>query len=71
LAQAEAEENLAALDAHERALSAEIAKGASGGYTEISRFGDYRSRRSRRSGGSGSTVWSAGMGKGDEEWNAS
>jgi hypothetical protein len=61
LAQAEAEESLAALDAHERALSAEIARGASGGYTEISRLGDGRARRSRRSVGSGSTVWSAGM----------
>ena len=71
LAQAEAEETLAVLDAHERALSAEIAKGASGGFTEISRFGEYRNRRSRRSGGSASTVWSAGMGKGDEEWTAS
>ncbi|KDQ63628.1 hypothetical protein JAAARDRAFT_119974 [Jaapia argillacea MUCL 33604] len=57
LAQAEAESKLAALDAHERALSAEIAKGASGGFTEIT-----RSRRGRKSaGGSGSTVWSAGM----------
>ena len=67
LAQAEAENSLAALDAHERTLSAEIARGASSGFTEISpRVG----RRGRRSGGgsSGSTVWSAGMsGGGDED----
>ncbi|EPQ60705.1 hypothetical protein GLOTRDRAFT_124457 [Gloeophyllum trabeum ATCC 11539] len=63
LEQAEAENKLAALDAHERALSAEIAKGASGGYTEIT-----RTRRSRRShGDSGSTVWSAGMSKNGED----
>ncbi|KZT30504.1 hypothetical protein NEOLEDRAFT_1054416 [Neolentinus lepideus HHB14362 ss-1] len=63
LEQAEAENKLAALDAHERALSAEIAKGASGGYTEIT-----RTRRSRRShGDSGSTVWSAGMSKSGED----
>ncbi|RDB29348.1 hypothetical protein Hypma_015415 [Hypsizygus marmoreus] len=56
----EAENSLAALDAHERTLSAEIARGASSGFTEISpRVG----RRSRRSAGgsSGSTVFSAGM----------
>ena len=61
----EAENSLAALDAHERDLGAEIAKGSNGGFTEITpRVG----RRSRRSaGGSGSTVWSAGMsGTGDE-----
>lgn len=60
LERAEAENSLAALDAHERGLSAEIARGASGGFTEI----NPRSlgRRSRISaGGSGSTVWSAGM----------
>ncbi|KAF8807512.1 hypothetical protein BYT27DRAFT_7223332 [Phlegmacium glaucopus] len=65
LEHAEAENSLAALDAHERDLGAEIAKGSSGGFTEIApRVG----RRSRRSaGGSGSTVWSAGMsGTGDE-----
>ena len=64
LRQAEAEESLAALDAHERALSAEIARGASGGLTEIlprSFHGEERSRRSRKSRESGSTVWSAGM----------
>lgn len=60
LVQAEAESTLAALDAHERQLSAEIAKGAGSGFTEVvRRSGDRRS--SRRSGGSGSTVWSAGM----------
>ncbi|KAJ2976715.1 hypothetical protein NUW54_g11523 [Trametes sanguinea] len=57
---------LAALDAHERQLSIEIAKGSPGGFTEIvRRSGDRRS--SRRSGGSGSTVWSAGMSKGEGE----
>ncbi|KAI0830643.1 hypothetical protein BC628DRAFT_1312969 [Trametes gibbosa] len=68
LEQAEAESSLAALDAHERQLSAEIAKGSPGGFTEImrrSRDGDRRS--SRKSGGSGSTVWSAGMSKGEGE----
>jgi len=57
---AEAEQSLAVLDARERDLRAEIAKGGSGGFTEITpRSG----RKSRRSGGdsSGSTVWSAGM----------
>ncbi|CCL98986.1 uncharacterized protein FIBRA_00994 [Fibroporia radiculosa] len=62
LEQAEAENTLAALDAHERQLSAEIAKGGGGGFTEIMRrSGDRRS--SRKSGESGSTVWSAGMSK--------
>ncbi|KAG6911880.1 hypothetical protein DXG01_000127 [Tephrocybe rancida] len=67
LEQAEAESSLAALDAHERNLSAEIARGASGGFTEISsRIGGRRSRRSA-GGSSGSTVWSAGMsGDGDD-----
>ncbi|TCD69974.1 hypothetical protein EIP91_005563 [Steccherinum ochraceum] len=61
LEQAEAEGTLAALDAHERHLSAEIAKGSGGGFTELSRrSGD---RRSSRRSGSGSTVWSAGMSK--------
>lgn len=67
LEQAEAESTLAALDAHERQLSAEIAKGGGGGFTEIvrrNRDGDRRS--SRRSGGSGSTVWSAGMSRGED-----
>ncbi|KAH7931108.1 hypothetical protein BV22DRAFT_1124494 [Leucogyrophana mollusca] len=65
LEQAEAENTLAALDAHERTLSEEIAKGSGSGFTELSPRGpgeEWRSRRSRRSaGGSGSTVWSAGM----------
>ncbi|OJT03071.1 hypothetical protein TRAPUB_6414 [Trametes pubescens] len=66
LEQAEAESALAALDAHERQLSVEIAKGSPGGFTEIvRRSGDRRS--SRRSGGSGSTVWSAGMSKAEGE----
>lgn len=64
LERAEAENSLAALDAHERNLSAELAKGGSGGFTEIA---SRQGRRSRRSaGGSGSTVWSAGMSAGDE-----
>ena len=67
LEHAEAENSLAVLDAHERDLSAEIAKGSNGGFTEIApRVG----RKSRRSAGgsSGSTVWSAGMsGTGDEQ----
>jgi hypothetical protein len=69
LEQAEAENTLAALDAHERELSAEMAKGGSGGFTDIvprRSIGQRRhmsSGRSRTSGGrsSGSTVWSAGM----------
>lgn len=60
LVHAEAESSLAALDAHERQLSAEIAKGAGGGFTEVARRNSER-RSSKRSGGSGSTVWSAGM----------
>ncbi|RPD81977.1 hypothetical protein L226DRAFT_12884 [Lentinus tigrinus ALCF2SS1-7] len=63
LEQAEAESAIAALDAHERQLSVEIAKGSPGGFTEIvRRSGD---RRSSRRSGSGSTVWSAGMSKGE------
>jgi hypothetical protein len=67
LAHAEAENSLAALDAHEQALSAEMARGAGGGFTEIARRGTGQGRRSRRSrasgagSGSGSTVWSAGI----------
>ena len=63
----EAENSLAALDAHEKVLSAEIARGASTGFTEIARRSSERrrSRRSRMSGGGsasgGSTVWSAGI----------
>ncbi|KAI1793883.1 hypothetical protein LXA43DRAFT_971543 [Ganoderma leucocontextum] len=65
LEQAEAESTLAALDAHERHLSDQIAKGSPGGFTEIiRRSGD---RRSSRRSGSGSTVWSAGMSKGEGE----
>ncbi|KAI0721309.1 hypothetical protein C8T65DRAFT_692388 [Cerioporus squamosus] len=65
LEQAEAESAIAALDAHERQLSVEIAKGSPGGFTEIMRrSGD---RRSSRRSGSGSTVWSAGMSKGEGE----
>ncbi|KAG6842567.1 hypothetical protein C0991_000093 [Blastosporella zonata] len=70
LEQAEAESSLAALDAHERNLSAEIARGASGGFTDISpRAGGRRGRRSAGgSSGSRSTVWSAGMsGNGDDD----
>ncbi|KAG6832441.1 hypothetical protein H0H92_001487 [Tricholoma furcatifolium] len=67
LEQAEAESSLAALDAHERNLSAEIARGAGGGFTEISpRIGGRRSRRSA-GGSSGSTIWSAGMMSGNGE----
>ncbi|KAL4064930.1 hypothetical protein V8B97DRAFT_1188944 [Scleroderma yunnanense] len=71
LEHAEAENTLAALDVHERNLGEEIAKGGSGGFTEISArsLGDeWRSRRSRRSGGgSSSTVWSAGMSRTDDD----
>jgi hypothetical protein len=66
LEHAEAENSLAVLDAHERDLGAEIAKGSHGGFTEIApRVG----RRSRRTpGSSGSTIWSAGMSAtGDEQ----
>lgn len=68
LEQAEAENSLAALDAHERDLSAEIARGGGSGFTEMSpRAGGRRSRRSA-GGSSGSTVWSAGMsGGGDDD----
>ncbi|KAI0051723.1 hypothetical protein FA95DRAFT_1534081 [Auriscalpium vulgare] len=62
LAQAEAESTLAALDAQERALSVSLAKGGSSGFTELAPRRKSGSRRSRTSGGgSGSTVWSAGM----------
>lgn len=72
LERAEAENSLAALDAHERNLSDEIAKGGSGGFTELGpRNGpgdEWRSKRSRRSaGGSGSTIWSAGMSKAEDD----
>lgn len=64
LEHAEAEQKLAALDAHEKSLSEQLSKGGSSGFTEP----PSRSlRRKERSGtgsiqsGSGSTVWSAGM----------
>ncbi|KAJ8521422.1 hypothetical protein ONZ45_g1868 [Pleurotus djamor] len=60
LEQAEAENTLAALDAHERQLSADIARGGSSGFTEIAPRSSRRSRRSAGGSGSGSTVWSAG-----------
>ena len=66
LERAEAEQSLAILDARERDLSAEIAKGGGGGFTEMVPRSGRRSRRSA-GGSSGSTVWSAGMsGNGDE-----
>ena len=68
LVQAQAEESLAALDAHERVLSTEMAKGGSGGFTEILPRRKSGSRRSHTSGGgSGSTVWSAGMSRTGED----
>jgi hypothetical protein len=71
LERAEAENSLAALDAHERTLSAEIARGGNSGFTEIASrrsMGGRRSRRSAGGSGSGSTVWSAGMsGGGDDD----
>lgn len=78
LEQAEAETTLATLDAREKVLTAEIAKGGSGGFTELNSEGrmslgdQWRSRRTRSVSGKShdssgaSTVWSAGM-KGDEE----
>ena len=75
LEQAEAENTLAALDAHERNLSDEIAKGGTGGFTELApkkTLGEeWRSKRSKRSaGGSGSTVWSAGMSRAGDDPDA-
>ena len=66
LEQVEAENSLAALDAHERILSLEIAQGTSGRFTEMSPRVGSLGRRSRRSVGSGSIVWSAGSKSGDE-----
>ncbi|KAH9944102.1 uncharacterized protein BXZ73DRAFT_39721 [Epithele typhae] len=65
LEQAEVQGAIAALDAHERQLSQDIAKGSPGGFTEIMprRSGD---RRSSRRSGSGSTVFSAGL-KGEDD----
>lgn len=75
LEQAEAENTLAALDAHERDLGDEIAKGGTGGFTELvpsrSLGEEWRSKRSKRSaGGSGSTVWSAGMSRAGDDPDA-
>ena len=72
LERAEAVTTLAALDEREKVLSAEIAKGSHGGFTELPsrrQRGEGRSRKSRKSGGSGSgsTVWSAGMSTHREE----
>ncbi|KIY45486.1 hypothetical protein FISHEDRAFT_49222 [Fistulina hepatica ATCC 64428] len=62
LAHAEAEQSIAQLDAHERVLSAEISKGAGGGFTEILPRSQRRAHRSQGGSGSGgSTVWSAGF----------
>ncbi|TDL28376.1 hypothetical protein BD410DRAFT_798683 [Rickenella mellea] len=64
LERSEAESSLAALDAREQVLRAEIAKGSNGGFTELPkrrRLGEeWRSKKSGGS-GSGSTVFSAGM----------
>ena len=68
LVQMQAVESLAALDAQEGILRAEMAKGANGGFTEILPRRKSGSRRSHTSGGgSGSTVWSAGMSRADED----
>jgi hypothetical protein len=68
LVQSQAEESLATLDAQERILSSEMAKGGSGGFTEILPRRKSGSRRSHTSGGgSGSTVWSAGMSRAGED----
>ena len=68
LVRAQAEESLAALDAQERILGTEMAKGSSGGFTEILPRRKSGSRRSHTSGGgSGSTVWSAGMSRAGED----
>ncbi|KAH9082128.1 hypothetical protein EDB83DRAFT_2336622 [Lactarius deliciosus] len=68
LVRAQAEESLAALDAQERVLGTELAKGAGSGFTEILPRRKSGSRRSHTSGGgSGSTVWSAGMGRVGED----
>ena len=67
LVQAEAQNTIAALDAHERNLSAELARGVGSGFTEIApRSISRRSRQSEGGSGSGSTVWSAGMSANDE-----
>lgn len=66
LEHAEAENSLAALDARERDLSEEIAKGSSSGFTEIVQRKSSRRSRKSAGGSSGSTVWSAGMSGNDE-----
>jgi regulator of replication initiation timing len=64
LEHAEAQQKLAALDAHEKALSDQYAKGAGGTtFTEIQPRSSRRSRKSAGGSNSGSTVWSAGMSK--------
>jgi hypothetical protein len=72
LEHAEAEEKLAALDAHEKTLSDQYAKGSgSNSFTEPPARGSRRGRRSvngSAQSGSASTVWSAGMSKeGDDD----
>jgi hypothetical protein len=69
LVQAQAEESLAALDAQERAFSAQSWPRAEVvAFTEILPRRKSGSRRSHTSGGgSGSTVWSAGMSRADED----
>ncbi|KIL70721.1 hypothetical protein M378DRAFT_183322 [Amanita muscaria Koide BX008] len=67
LVQVEAENTIAALEAQERSLSAELARGSGSGFTEIApRSIGKRGRRSVGGSGSGSTVWSAGMSANDE-----
>ncbi|KAF8516206.1 hypothetical protein BU17DRAFT_51160 [Hysterangium stoloniferum] len=79
LEEAEAETSLASLDAREKILTAEIAKGSGGGFTELGVGGvslgeQWRSRRAQSLSGKShdssgaSTVWSAG--KGDDEDDA-
>lgn len=63
LEHAEAAQKLAALDAHEKSLSDQLASGGGGGFTEIQPRSSRRSRRSEGGSNSGSTVWSAGMSK--------
>ncbi|KIY72861.1 hypothetical protein CYLTODRAFT_367062 [Cylindrobasidium torrendii FP15055 ss-10] len=69
LEQAEAENTIAALEAHEKHLSADLARGQGSGFTEIVPRAARKSRRSAGGGGSsrgsGSTVWSAGIAEED------
>jgi hypothetical protein len=68
LVRVQAVESLAALDVQEGILRAEMAKGGNGGFTEILPRRKSGSRRSHTSGGgSGSTVWSAGMSRADDD----